>query len=189
MVVDDPDLHALLRLLHQDVANLAPDLVARKDVVLEVDVFLGSEHVALEGVEFFLPAGEHFNLVAGEEVRLDDGVHQARDLLALVVDACLVKVDFLVGHIAQQLVALAARNHAHTLEAAAEQQEEEHAQHRQQDEHGHPGERFHGIAVLGDDHAYQSQYGQHIQYGENDEHHIGVRDRLGKKRHRLGFMV
>ena len=90
MVVKHAHLHAILHLLLENVANLIAYLVVLDDVILNVDIFFGSQQVALEGVELVLSVGENFNRIVGKERRTLNAAHEIYHLLALTLEGVVM---------------------------------------------------------------------------------------------------
>ena len=188
MVVDDPHFHAFVRFLDENIGNFLTYLVGREDEILQIDVLLGREQIALERVILLLALGENVGMIARKKMRLGDGVDQAYDLLAAVAQAELAGVDGVEFLLAAQAQAIFARDDDHALEAAAKKQIEEKAQYGEQHEHGNPRQRFHRVAVFRDDNGYCAQYGQDVNYRENDKYRMSIREQLGEN-HNYSMVV
>lgn len=64
MVVDDPHFHAFVRFLDENIGNFLTYLVGREDEILQIDVLLGREQIALERVILLLALGENVGMIA-----------------------------------------------------------------------------------------------------------------------------
>jgi hypothetical protein len=67
VVIYNLNFDALVRLFYKYVFDLVADGVVFKDIVLQVNVFLGGPQVSNHCVEFFLAVGENLNAVAWVE--------------------------------------------------------------------------------------------------------------------------
>ena len=189
VVVEHAHLHALAHLLLEYLGYLIAQLVVLDDIVLDVDIALGSEQVALVGSKLVLAVGEDLHLVVGQVGRALDTVHQVYHLLALA-QRRVVAHHLPTAHQVLDVVAasqsqpLLARYHAHMPQAAAKEDVKHDTHHRQQHQHSDPRQRLYWIAVLANHNANNRYRRDTIQ---NGKHQSGIRKQLGKY-HFIAFM-